>query len=29
MFTEPISKTDQTGSRKQEQFPKEELEGTQ
>ena len=29
MFTEPINKSDQTGLKQQEDFPKEELEGTQ
>ena len=29
MFTEPINKSDQTGLQQQEDFPKEELKGTQ
>ena len=29
MFTEPINKSDHTGLKQQEYFPKEELKGTQ
>ena len=29
MFREPINKSDQTGLKQQEQFPEEELKGTQ
>ena len=29
MFTEPINESDQTGLKQQEDFPKEELKGTQ
>ena len=29
MFTEPMNKSDQTGLKQQENFPKEELKGTQ
>ena len=29
MFTEPINKSDHTGLKQQEDFPKEELKGTQ
>ena len=29
LFTEPISKSDQTGLNQQEDFPKEDLKGTQ
>ena len=29
LFTEPINKSDQTGLKQQEYFPKEELKGTQ
>ena len=29
LFTEPINKSDQTGLKQQEDFPKEELKGTQ
>ena len=29
IFTEPINKSDQTGLKQQEDFPKEELKGTQ
>ena len=29
MFTEPINKSDQTGLEQQEDFPKDELKGTQ
>ena len=29
LFTEPINKSDQTGLKQQENFPKEELKGTQ
>ena len=29
MFTEPINKSDQTGLKQQEDFPKKEFKGTQ
>ena len=29
LFTEPIKKSDQTGSKQKENFPMEELKGTQ
>ena len=29
MFTEPINKSDQTGLKQQEDFPKEKFKGTQ
>ena len=29
MFTEPINKSDHTGLQQQEDFPREELKGTQ
>ena len=29
MFTEPINKSDQTGLKQQEYFPKDELKGNQ
>ena len=29
LFTEPINKSDQTGLKQQEDFPNEELKGTQ
>ena len=29
LFTEPINKSEQTGLKQQEDFPKEELKGTQ
>ena len=29
LFTEPINNTDHTGLKQQEEFPKEELKGTQ
>ena len=29
LFTEPTNKSDQTGLKQQENFPKEELKGTQ
>ena len=29
LFTEPINKSDHTGLNQQEEFPKEELKGTQ
>ena len=29
LFTEPINKSDHTGLKQQEDFPKEELKGTQ
>ena len=29
LFTEPINKSDHTGLKQQEEFPKEELKGTQ